>query len=104
MKLNEKLTQDIRNQIHGYVKTEEVESLRISLDSVSNMDLRKMLATDFESILNMIQEFPEKEQQKIMSLLLTMTEKVTEKVKGMKSSDKAPQPKPSTFDNKSEGR
>ena len=96
--------QDIRNQIHGYVKTEEVESLRISLDSVSNMDLRKMLATDFESILNMIQEFPEKEQQKIMSLLLTMTEKVTEKVKGMKSSDKAPQPKPSTFDNKSEGR
>ena len=96
--------QDIRNQIHGYVKTEEVGSLRISLDSVSNMDLRKMLATDFESILNMIQEFPEKEQQKIMSLLLTMTEKVTEKVKGMKSSDKAPQPKPSTFDNKSEGR
>ena len=98
--------QDIRNQIHGYVKIEEVESLSIALNSVSDTGLRKVLASDFESMMNMISEFPENEQKKIMSLLLTMTEKVTEKVKEMKTptQDTDEKTPPSSPGNSGEGR
>ena len=98
--------QDIRNQIHGYVKIEEVESLSIALNSVSDTGLRKVLASDFESMMNMISEFPENEQKKIMSLLLTMTEKVTKKVKEMKTptQDTDEKTPPSSPGNSGEGR
>lgn len=87
--------QDIKNQIHGYIKTEEVEALRIALESMSEPNLRRTLASDFEKILSMIQEFPEIEQEKISSLLVTMTEKTSEKLKYMKEAKQVQNQTPS---------
>lgn len=87
--------QDIKNQIRGYIKTEEVESLRILLESISVPNLRRTLASDFEKMLSMIQEFPEEEQEKISSLLVTMTEKTSEKLKYMKEARQSQNKTPS---------
>lgn len=76
--------QDIRNQIHGYKRTEEVDSLTTTLESISNPDLRREIASNFEKILDIIKEFPENEQGKITELLTTVAEKTTDKLREMK--------------------
>lgn len=75
--------QNIRNQIHGYKKTEEVESLSTSLETISNPDLRRKCASDFEQILSTFKCFSDKDQEKMMDLLVTMSEKVAEKVESI---------------------
>lgn len=77
--------QDIKNQIHGFVKTEEVDSLKTTLEAISNPSLKRKYARGFESIVNKLQGFPESDQEKIMTLLVDMTGKVAEKVKGLNS-------------------
>lgn len=77
--------QDIKNQIHGYVKTEEVDSLKTRLEAISSPNLKRKYARGFESIVNKLQGFPEADQEKIMTLLVDMTGKVAEKVKGLNS-------------------
>ncbi len=79
--------QKIRNEIHGYIKTEQVESLTTTLESITNPDTRREFASIFERILEMIQEFPENEQIKIMELIVTITEKTTDKVRTMKGNE-----------------
>lgn len=77
----------LRNQLHGIIGSEEAIELKDKLDLL-NPDIASEIAGAFNNMFDRIKEFPDEDKVKIASLLDTMTEQITTKLKALEDNNK----------------